>query len=180
MSRAGRNIPGGNAVFKNSDHKTPEGSADLRTAAAAAIDAPFGDSYTDIVRGAFDDPGETADQYDFSSGAAQHDEATLDTGGELHVKLTSFDGEEAITAVRWGDGDADYQGRVFRHTYKEACTYRVTGVALAKNVQRFTIVVHVAMAATVRPAWTSRSPPVPRTSTARRRSSRVLRWPSCR
>ena len=132
-------------MFKNSDHKTPEGSADLRTAAAAAIDAPFGDSYTDIVRGAFDDPGETADQYDFSSGAAQHDDATLDTGGELHVKLTGFDGEEAITAVRWGDGDADYQGRVFRHTYKEAGTYRVTGVALAKqNVQRFTIVVHVA------------------------------------
>ena len=34
-----------------------------------------GDSYTDIVRGAFDDPGETADQYDFSSGAAQHEKS---------------------------------------------------------------------------------------------------------
>ena len=96
------------------------------------------------MRGAFADPSEIADQYDFSSGAAQHDDATLDTGGELHVKLTGFDGDEAITAVRWGDGDADYQGRGFRHTYKEAGTHRVTGVALAKqNVQRFTIVVHV-------------------------------------
>jgi hypothetical protein len=75
---------------------------------------------------------------------AQHDDATLDPGGELHVKLTGFDGDEAITAVRWGDNEADYQGRVFSHTYKAAGTYRVTGVALAKqNVQRFAIVVHV-------------------------------------
>ena len=142
--QGGRNIPGGNAVFKNSDHKTPEGSGDLRAAAAADIDAPFGDSYTDIVREAFADPSETADAYDFSSGTAQHDDATLDPGGELHVKLTGFDGDEAITALRWGDNEADYQGRVFSHTYKEAGTYRVTGVALAKqNVQRFAIVVHV-------------------------------------
>jgi len=82
--QGGRNIPGGNAVFKNSPSKTPEDSADLRTAAAAAIDAPFGDSYTDIVRAAFEDPSEVADAYDFSGATAQHDDVTLDPGGALH------------------------------------------------------------------------------------------------
>ena len=144
--QGGRNIPGGNAVFHNNPRKLPKESPDFRVVADAAANtnAPFGDSYTDIVRLGFGDPKETADLYDFSSDTAKLDDVTLDTGGNLHLKLDGFNADEAVTAVRWGDGGADYQGRVFRHTYHEGGTYHVTGLALAREmVYRFSLTVRV-------------------------------------
>jgi hypothetical protein len=145
QQQGGRNIPGGNAVFRNSDRKTAQQSSDYRVAGAAAnLDAPFGDSYTDIVRTVVDDPKEVADMYDFSSDAASLDGVTLDTDGELHLRLNGFDADKAITGVRWGDGEADYQHHAFKHTYREAGTYHLTGFAIADyDVYRFRVPVRV-------------------------------------
>jgi hypothetical protein len=143
--QGGRNIPGGNAVFHNNPRKDPKDSPDFRLpGAAASTDAPFGDSYTDIVRLAFDDPKETADLYDFSSDTAKLDDVTLDSGRELRLALHGVHPDEGVTAVHWGDGEADYQGHGFHHTYKKAGTYHVTGIALARaDVYRYMLTVHV-------------------------------------
>src|SRR5262249_30714330 len=98
-----------------------------------------------IIRRGFADPKDTADLYDFSSDTANLDDVNLDAGGELHLKLDgNFDSDESITSVRWDDGDPDYQGKVFSHTYKEPGTYHVTGVAMGDTmVYRFRLTVHV-------------------------------------
>jgi hypothetical protein len=144
--QGGRNIPGGNAVFHNVPRKSPKDSPDFRfPASAAAADAPFGHSYTDIVRLGFADPKETADLYDFSEDTKRLDEVTVDSGGELKLKLDGINLDEAVTAVRWDDGDdADYQGRRFTHTWRETGTHHVVGLVLAGDeVYRFSLPVRV-------------------------------------
>jgi hypothetical protein len=149
VQQGGRNIPGGNAVFKNTNGSTPANSSDHRVNASgeqppAASEELHADSYSDIARLAFSDPDELGRGLDMGADSETLPSAVVGRDGRLRVSIQRIDTRNALTAVRFGDGAVAYQGERFDHTYRRPGRYRVTGIAVAQDsVYRFSFPVRV-------------------------------------
>lgn len=145
--QGGRNIPGGNAVFHNSNKQKPVDSSDHRVRGALGAVASrelSPDSYIDITRLAFSDPHGLAKGLDLDSDTQDLPDASLEPDGRLRVSIDGIDPGKAITSVRWGDGTQEYQGARFDHRYRHAGSYHVTGISVARStVYRFSFTVEV-------------------------------------
>jgi hypothetical protein len=136
--QGGRNIPGGNAVFKNTANVFPNNVADPPS---RTIDL---DSYTDITQLAFTAPYTIAHALDMTARTAVLPAETVGAGRPLRISLARLGTLPTVTEVRFGDGARQYQRRTFSHSYRRAGTYRLRGIAIANaTVYRFSLQVRV-------------------------------------
>jgi hypothetical protein len=136
--QGGRNIPGGDAVFKNTANVFPDNAADPPS---RTIDL---DSYTDITLLAFTAPGTIAHALDMTARTAVLPAETVGAGRPLRISLARLGTLPTVTEVRFGDGSRQYQRRTFTHSYRRAGTYRLRGIAIANaTVYRFSLQVTV-------------------------------------
>ncbi|MHB8233674.1 MAG: hypothetical protein ACYDHT_03380 [Solirubrobacteraceae bacterium] len=133
-----RNLPGGDAVFKNTANVFPNNATDppVRT-----IDL---DSYTDITLLAFTEPRTIAHALDMTARTAALPAETVGTGRALRISLAHLGALRTVSEVQFGDGSRQYQRRTFTHSYRRAGTYRLSGIAIANaTVYRFSLPVKV-------------------------------------
>jgi hypothetical protein len=136
--QGGRNIPGGDAVFKNTANVWPNNVADPPS---RTIDL---DSYTDITLLAFTDPRTIAHALDMTARIAVLAAETVGAGRQLRISLARLGNLRTVTEVQFGDGSRQYQRRSFAHFYRRAGTYRLRGIAIANaTVYRFSLRVRV-------------------------------------
>ena len=136
--QGGRNIPGGDAVFKNTANVWPNNVADPP---ARTIDL---DSYTDITLLAFSAPRTIAHALDMTARTAVLPALTVGAGRPLRISLARLGRSRTVTEVQFGDGSRQYQRRTFAHSYRRAGTYRLRGIAIANaTVYRFSLHVKV-------------------------------------
>jgi hypothetical protein len=136
--QGGRNIPGGDAVFKNTANVFPDNATDPPS---RQIDL---DSYTDITLLAFTAPRTIAHALDMTARTAVLPAETVGTGGELRIYLRGLGSLPTVTEVRFGDGARQYQRGTFTHSYRRLGTYQVRGIAIANaTVFRFSLQVRV-------------------------------------
>jgi hypothetical protein len=136
--QGGRNIPGGNAVFKNTANVFPNNAADPPP---RRIDV---DSYTDITLMAFTAPRTIAHALDMTARNAVLPDETVGAGASLRISLAGLGRLPTVTEVRFGDGARQYQRRTFAHSYRRPGTYEVRGIAIANaTVFRFSLQVRV-------------------------------------
>jgi hypothetical protein len=136
--QGGRNIPGGDAVWKNTANVFPNNVADPPT---RTIDL---DSYTDITLLAFTDPRAIAHALDMTARTAVLPAETVGVGRPLRISLDRLGNLRTVTEVQFGDGSRQYQRRTFAHSYQRAGTYRLRGIAIANaTVYRFSLQVRV-------------------------------------
>jgi hypothetical protein len=132
--QGGRNIPGGNAVFKNTANVWPNNVADPPS---RRIDL---DSYTDITLLAFIAPRTIAHALDMTARTAVLPAETVGVGRPLRISLARLGALRTVTEVQFGDGSRQYQRRTFAHSYRRAGTYRLRGIAIANaTVYRFSL-----------------------------------------
>jgi hypothetical protein len=133
-----RNIPGADAVFKNTANVFPNNVADPP---ARTIDL---DSYTDITLLAFTEPRTIAHALDMTARTAVLPAETVGKGRPLRVSLVRLGTHRMVSEVRFGDGSRQYQRRMFAHSYRSVGDYRLTGIAIANaTVYRFSLQVRV-------------------------------------
>jgi hypothetical protein len=136
--QGGRNIPGGDAVFKNTANVFPDDSADPPSQQINL------DSYTDITLLAFTAPGTIAHALDMTARTAVLPAETVGAGTPVRISLTGLGTLPTVTEVRFGDGVRQYQRRKFAHSYRRPGTYAVRGIAIANaTVFRFSLQVRV-------------------------------------
>jgi hypothetical protein len=136
--QGGRNIPGGDAVFKNTANVFPNNVADPPS---RRIDV---DSYTDITLLAFTAPRTIAHALDMTARNAVLPAETVGAGTPLRISLTGLGSLPTVTEVRFGDGARQYQRRTFAHSYRRPGTYEVRGIAIANaTVLRFSLQVRI-------------------------------------
>jgi hypothetical protein len=136
--QGGRNIPGGDAVWKNTANVFPNNVADPPS---RTIDL---DSYTDITLLAFTDPRAIAHALDMTARTAVLPAETVGAGRPLRISLARLGTLPTVTEVRFGDGSRQYQRRTFVHSYRRAGTYLLRGIAIANaTVYRFSLQVRV-------------------------------------
>lgn len=133
-----RNIPGGDAVFKNTENVWPNNAADPPT---RTVDL---DSYTDITLLAFAEPRTIAHALDMTARTAVLPGETVGVGRPLRISLERLGTLPTVTEVQFGDGSREYQRKAFVHSYRRAGTYRLRGIAIANaTVYRFSVQVKV-------------------------------------
>ena len=133
-----RNIPGGDAVFRNTANVYPDNAVDPPS---RRIDL---DSYTDITLLAFTAPGTIARALDMTARTAVLPTETVGVGRPLRISLARLGALPTVTEVRFGDGSRQYQRRTFGHSYRRAGVYRLRGIAIANaTVYRFSLQVSV-------------------------------------
>jgi hypothetical protein len=136
--QGGRNIPGGDAVFKNTANVFPNNVADPPS---RTVDL---DSYTDIALLAFSAPATLAHGLDMTAHAATLPAVTVGASRPLRISLARLGKARRVTEVQFGDGSRQYQRRTFAHSYRRAGTYRLRGIAIANaTVYRFSLRVRV-------------------------------------
>jgi hypothetical protein len=136
--QGGRNIPGGDAVWKNTANVFPDNVADPPS---RTIDL---DSYTDVTLLAFTDPRAIAHALDMTARTALLPGETVGVGRPLRISLAGLGSLRTVTEVRFGDGSRQYQLRTFGHSYRRAGTYHLRGIAIANaTVYRFSLQVRV-------------------------------------
>ena len=136
--QGGRNIPGGDAVFKNTANVFPNDAVDPPS---RTIDL---DSYTDITLLAFTAPSRIAHALDMTARTAVLPAETVGVGRPLRISLARLGKLRTVTEVRFGDGSQQYQRRTFAHSYQRPGTYEVRGIAIANaTVYRFSLQVRV-------------------------------------
>jgi hypothetical protein len=136
--QGGRNIPGGDAVWKNTGNVFPDNVADPPS---RAIDL---DSYTDITLLAFTDPRAVAHALDMTARTAVLPTETVGVARPLRISLARLGSLRTVTEVQFGDGSRQYQLRTFAHSYRGAGTYHLRGIAIANaTVYRFSLQVRV-------------------------------------
>ena len=136
--QGGRNIPGGNAVWKNVDNVWPN---DVRDPPSRVIDL---DSYTDITLLAFTDPRVIAHAMDMTARTAVVPPVTVGANRTLLISLAGLGAKPTVTEVQFGDGSRQYQKRTFTHTYRRPGAYRLRGIAIANaTLYRFSLQVRV-------------------------------------
>ena len=139
--QGGRNIPGGDAVFKNTANVWPNNVADPPS---RTIDL---DSYTDITLLAFIAPRTIAHALDMTARTAVLPAETVGAGRRLRISLARLGTLRTVTEVQFGDGSRQYQRRTFAHSYRRAGAYRLRGIAIANaTVYRFSLRVRVVRA----------------------------------
>src|SRR5581483_3116438 len=124
-AQGGRNIPGGDAVFKNTANVFPSDAADPPS---RTIDL---DSYTDIALLAFTAPRAIAHALDMTARTSVLPAETVGAGRPLRISLARLGISRTLTEVRFGDGARQYQRRTFDHSYRRPGTYRLRGIAIA-------------------------------------------------
>jgi hypothetical protein len=130
--QGGRNIPGGNAVWKNVDNVWPN---NVKDPPARVLNL---DSYTDITLLAFTDPRLIAHAMDMTARTAVLPDETVGVGRRLRISLAQLGTKPTVTEVQFGDGSRQYQKRTFTHTYLRPGTYTLRGIAIANaTVYRF-------------------------------------------
>lgn len=133
-----RNIPGGDAVFKNTANVWPNNAADPPS---QTVDL---DSYTDITLLAFTAPSTIAHALDMTARTAVLPGETVGAGHPLRISLARLGHLPSATEVQFGDGSRQYQRQTFSHSYRRAGTYRLRGIAIANaTVYRFSVQVKV-------------------------------------
>ncbi len=137
--QGGRNIPGGNGVFSNSNNVKPTN----------AVDAPkirfWTDSYGDLSRDARAAPRVLARKLEMTAHVRSLPSMTLGLRKRLRVSLQIPGHHQALTKVWFGDGTQALQRRTFLHTYRRPGTYRAAGVVIANTtVYKFSFRVTVA------------------------------------
>jgi hypothetical protein len=138
VEQGGRNIPGGNSVWKNTANVFPNNVEDPPS---RVIDL---DSYTDITRLAFTDPRVIAHRLDMTARTAVLGAVTVGAGHPLRVSLSRLGRKPTVTEVKFGDGSRQYQRRTFAHSYRRAGIYRLRAIAIANaTVYRFRLRVRV-------------------------------------
>lgn len=136
--QGGRNIPGGDAVFKNTENVWPNNVADPPS---RTIDL---DSYTDITLLAFTAPRTIAHALDMTARTALLPAVTVGTGRPLRISLARLGTLPTVTEVQFGDGSRQYQRRTFAHSYPRPGTHLLRGIAIANaTVLRFSLKVRV-------------------------------------
>ena len=136
--QGGRNIPGADAVFKNTANVWPNNVVDPP---ARTIDL---DSYTDITLLAFTAPRTIAHALDMTARTAVLPGQTVGVGRPLRISLKRLGTLPTVTEVQFGDGARQYQRRTFAHSYRRPGTYRLRGIAIANaTVYRFSFQVRV-------------------------------------
>ena len=136
--QGGRNIPGADAVFKNTANVWPNNVVDPP---ARTIDL---DSYTDITLLAFTAPRTIAHALDMTARTAVLPAETVGVGRPLRISLKRLGTLPTVTEVQFGDGARQYQRRTFAHSYRRPGTYRLRGIAIANaTVYRFSFQVRV-------------------------------------
>ncbi len=136
--QGGRNIPGGNAVWKNVANVFPDNVADPPSHVINI------DSYTDITLLAFTDPRVIAHAMDMTAHTAVVPPVVIGANRTLLVSLLRLGTKPTVTEVRFGDGSRQYQKRTFAHSYRRPGTYRLRGIAIANaTVYRFSLRVRV-------------------------------------
>lgn len=136
--QGGRNIPGGDAVFKNTANVWPNNAADPPS---RTIDL---NSYTDITLLAFTAPRTIAHALDMTARTAAMPAETVGAGRPLRISLARLGTLRTVTEVQFGDGSRQFQRRTFSHSYRRAGAYRLRGIAIANaTVYRFSLHVRV-------------------------------------
>jgi len=133
-----RNIPGADAVWKNTAGVWPNNVADPTS---RTIDL---DSYTDITLLAFTAPRTIAHALDMTARTAVLPAETVGVGRALRISLARLGALRTVTEVQFGDSSRQYQRRTFVHSYRRVGTYRLRGIAIANaTVYRFSLQVRV-------------------------------------
>jgi hypothetical protein len=120
-----RNLPGADAVFKNTANVFPDSTVDPPS---RRIDL---DSYTDITLLAFTAPRTIAHALDMTARSATLPAQTVGVHSRLRISLAGLGTLPTVTEARFGDGTRQFQRRAFTHSYRRAGTYRVSGIAIA-------------------------------------------------
>jgi hypothetical protein len=138
QQQGGRNIPGGDAVWKNTTGAWPNNVADPPSHVINL------DSYTDITLLAFTDPRLIAHAMDMTARTAVVSPVTVGANRTLLISLAGLGAKPTVTEVQFGDGSRQYQKRTFTHTYRRPGVYRLRGIAIANaTLYRFSLQVRV-------------------------------------